>query len=131
MKPNDTVIAPNCFCSGESITSQNVAVGVRRCCEELLLRLGPVRDRMQNAPWVDLIKQAYVMAIDLQVHYYTNILNNFQSYDVYGVALAEVEIDVLTGEHSILRVDMIEDVGRSINPEVDVGQVRDYLLTLI
>ncbi|CAH2233051.1 jg18400 [Pararge aegeria aegeria] len=123
VKPNDTMIAPNCIASGASVTSQNVGIGVRRCCEQLLQRLAPIRNQMNNPVWRDLIKEAYRQQVDLQAHYYTNI-NDSQQYDVYGVTLAEVEIDVLTGEHTILRVDLIEDAGRSVNPEVDLGQIE-------
>ncbi|XP_045773784.1 xanthine dehydrogenase-like [Maniola jurtina] len=123
VKPNDTVIAPNCICSGASVTTQNVGIGVRRCCEELLARLEPIRKQMNNPSWKDLIKEAYKQQIDLQVHNYTT-QNDTQKYNVYGVTLAEVEIDVLTGEHSILRVDLIEDAGRSVNPEIDLGQIE-------
>ncbi|CAH2260610.1 jg18282 [Pararge aegeria aegeria] len=123
VKPNDTMIAPNCIGSAASITTQNVGIGVRRCCEQLLQRLAPIRNQMNNPTWVDLIKEAFRQQVDLQVHYYTN-MNDSQRYDVYGVTLAEVEVDVLTGEHTILRVDLIEDVGRSVNPDIDLGQIE-------
>jgi len=45
-------------------------------------------------------------------------------YAIYGVTIAEVEIDLLTGQHIIRRVDLMEDAGISLNPEIDVGQVE-------
>ena len=122
IKPNDTFVAPNNFASGGSLTTQNVTIGVQRCCEELLRRLEPVRSQMNNPTWRELIKQAFTMNIDLQVHGFVSAAD-FQKYNIFGVTLAEVEIDVLTGESEIIRVDLIEDVGRSVNPELDVGQV--------
>ena len=45
-------------------------------------------------------------------------------YYSHGVALSEVEIDLLTGENTVTRVDILHDVGNSINPALDVGQIE-------
>ncbi len=45
-------------------------------------------------------------------------------YYAYGAAVAEVVVDTLTGEHRILRVDILHDCGDSLNPAVDLGQVE-------
>ncbi|MFA6116152.1 MAG: xanthine dehydrogenase molybdopterin binding subunit [Sphingomonas sp.] len=45
-------------------------------------------------------------------------------YFAYGAALSEVVIDTLTGEHKVLAVDILHDVGRSLNPAIDLGQVE-------
>ncbi|XP_011302981.1 indole-3-acetaldehyde oxidase [Fopius arisanus] len=47
-----------------------------------------------------------------------------RGYPIYAVAVTEVEVDVLTGQHIIRRVDLLEDVGISMNPEIDRGQVE-------
>lgn len=46
------------------------------------------------------------------------------SYCTFGAACTEVELDVLTGEQRVLRSDILFDCGRSINPALDMGQVR-------
>jgi xanthine dehydrogenase large subunit len=45
-------------------------------------------------------------------------------YFAYGAACSEVTIDTLTGEYVFDRADVIEDVGRSLNPAIDIGQVE-------
>lgn len=45
-------------------------------------------------------------------------------YFAYGAAVSEVVIDTFTGEHKVLRADILHDVGRSINPALDLGQIE-------
>jgi xanthine dehydrogenase large subunit len=45
-------------------------------------------------------------------------------YFAYGAAVSEVLVDTLTGEWKLLRADLLHDVGRSLNPAVDIGQVE-------
>ena len=49
-------------------------------------------------------------------------------YCAYGAACSEVAIDTLTGEMRVLRSDLLHDVGASINPAIDVGQVEDVCI---
>ena len=45
-------------------------------------------------------------------------------YFAYGAAVSEVLVDTLTGEWRLLRADLLHDVGRSLNPAIDIGQVE-------
>ena len=45
-------------------------------------------------------------------------------YFCYGAAVSEVVIDTLTGENRLLRVDILHDVGKSLNPAIDMGQIE-------
>ena len=45
-------------------------------------------------------------------------------YFAYGAAVSEVAVDTLTGEYRVTRVDILHDVGRSLNPAVDLGQIE-------
>jgi xanthine dehydrogenase molybdopterin-binding subunit B len=45
-------------------------------------------------------------------------------YYSFGMAVSEVMIDVLTGQHTLLRTDILQDVGESINEGIDIGQVE-------
>ncbi|MBT8076985.1 MAG: xanthine dehydrogenase molybdopterin binding subunit [Gammaproteobacteria bacterium] len=45
-------------------------------------------------------------------------------YYAYGAAVSEVIVDTLTGEHRLLRVDIVHDCGKSLNPAIDLGQIE-------
>ena len=45
-------------------------------------------------------------------------------YYSYSVGASEVEVNILTGEHEILRTDIVYDAGKSLNPKIDVGQIE-------
>jgi xanthine dehydrogenase large subunit len=45
-------------------------------------------------------------------------------YFAYGAAVSEVIVDTLTGEYKVLRTDILHDVGRSLNPAIDIGQIE-------
>jgi xanthine dehydrogenase large subunit len=45
-------------------------------------------------------------------------------YFANGAAVSEVLIDTLTGEYKVLRVDICQDVGESLNPALDIGQIE-------
>ncbi len=45
-------------------------------------------------------------------------------YYAYGAAVSEVVVDTLTGEWKLLRADLLHDVGSSLNPAVDIGQIE-------
>ena len=60
-----------------------------------------------------------------EIHYdQVNHLGRPFFYYAYGAAVSEVAIDTLTGEMQVLRADILHDVGRSINPAIDIGQIE-------
>ncbi|XP_047997895.1 indole-3-acetaldehyde oxidase-like isoform X2 [Leguminivora glycinivorella] len=123
IKANHTHMTPNSLVSGGSLTSINVGIGVQRCCEILLARLAPLKIGLLNPTWDLLVKLAYKASIDLQAHAFVSLFDT-QKYEVHGVTVAEVLVDILTGEWELLRVDLMEDAGMSISPSIDVGQVE-------
>lgn len=127
IKGNNTIIGQNCYATGGSIGSQNVGLGVKRCCEVLLERLEPIRSQMNNPTWKELIVQAYASDVELQAHSYVGTKDTF-NFNIFGVAVAETEIDVLTGEFEVIRVDILQDVGQSVSPEIDIGQVSNRFI---
>ncbi|KAJ2951525.1 hypothetical protein O0L34_g13677 [Tuta absoluta] len=123
IKANNTIIAPNGFISGASLTSQSILAGIQNACEELLQRLEPARKELTNPTWEELVKKAFDMSINLQSQGFIDSSVK-QTEDILGIALVEVEVDILTGEYEILRVDLLQDVGRSVSPQIDIGQVE-------
>ena len=59
---------------------------------------------------------------DIQFDWETQT-GNYYDYFTSGVACSEVEVDMLTGAHHIISTDIIMDVGDSLNPAIDIGQV--------
>jgi xanthine dehydrogenase/oxidase len=101
-------------------------------CAQLNDRLAPFRARLPaDASLKTIAQAAYLERVDLSAHgfYATPDITGFggdrpYNYLTYGAAVAEVELDVLTGDWQALRADIVMDVGQSINPAIDVGQVE-------
>merc|ERR1712156_1387510 len=60
---------------------------------------------------------------DIGYDFQTNSGNAF-NYFTYGVGCSTVEVDCLTGDHHVLRTDIMMDLGESLNPAIDIGQVE-------
>ncbi|AVH99202.1 dehydrogenase [Streptomyces cinereoruber] len=84
--------------------------------------------------WDDLVRTAYFQRVQLSAagFYRTEGLHwdakTFRGspfkYFSYGAAAAEVEVDGFTGAYRIRRVDIVHDVGDSLSPMIDIGQVE-------
>ena len=80
--------------------------------------------------WNYVISQAYKNRVELssQALYRTPGLSDSLDQQFYGftysACCSEVEIDVLTGESNVLRTDMMYDIGQSLNPAIDIGQIE-------
>jgi len=88
--------------------------------------------------FAQLVRAAYVARISLsstgfyrtpKIHWDARTLTGRPFfYFAYGMAVAEVAVDTLTGETRVLRVDVLHDVGKSLNPALDIGQIEGGLL---
>ncbi|PKI73319.1 hypothetical protein CRG98_006257 [Punica granatum] len=111
-----------------STTSEANCQAVKLCCDTLVERLRPLRDslreQMGSVTWEVLIEQAYLQFVSLSASAFYCPESILMRYLNYGAAVSEVEIDVLTGETTILRSDIIYDCGKSLNPAVDLGQIE-------
>ncbi|KAJ1663896.1 hypothetical protein IW140_004251 [Coemansia sp. RSA 1813] len=129
-----TNTAANTSPTAASASSDLNGYAVYNACKELADRLRPYRESMAGEPFKKIAKVAYLDRCNLTCagHYKVpDIGFNWQKnegllyfYFTQGVALAEVELDTLTGAHTTRRVDIIMDVGKSLNKAIDVGQIE-------
>jgi len=121
-----TITSANSEVTGASTTSEMVCRSAVRCCEIIQERIKLIRSKLpSDVSWADLIKKCDEDCVDLTV---SCTLPPPETggvrYNIWGVTVAEVELDLLTGQHIIQQVDLLQDCGISMNPLVDVGQVE-------
>ncbi|TXH90298.1 MAG: xanthine dehydrogenase molybdopterin binding subunit [Rhodoferax sp.] len=95
---------------------------------------GKVHSPKATRSFDEVVSMAYANRIQLwsdgfyrtpKIHYDKTTLSGRPFYYfAYGAACTEVAIDTLTGESRVLKVDILHDVGRSINPGLDIGQIE-------
>ncbi|WOH03729.1 hypothetical protein DCAR_0623129 [Daucus carota subsp. sativus] len=111
-----------------STTSESSCEAVRICCNILIERLSPLKEKLQaqmaSLTWDTLVLQAHRQAVNMSASSYFVPDFGSMQYLNYGAAVSEVEINTLTGETTILRSDIIYDCGQSLNPAVDLGQIE-------
>lgn len=88
----------------------------------------------RSLSFVELVQKAYLGRVSLsttgyyrtpKIHYdRANGRGRPFFYFATGAAVSEVLVDTLTGEYRVLRVDILHDVGSSLNPALDIGQVE-------
>jgi xanthine dehydrogenase large subunit len=93
-----------------------------------------VRIGAEEVPFPDLVKQAWFGRVSLSAtgYYATPKIHYDRAkaagrpfyYFAYGAAVSEVTVDTLTGEYKVTRVDILHDVGSSLNPAIDLGQIE-------
>jgi xanthine dehydrogenase large subunit len=101
---------------------------------DVVFRDNQVVTNGSSTPFPDVVADAYAASVQLWADgfYQTPGLDWDEvvmrghpfKYYCYGASVSEVLIDVLTGESRVLRADLLHDVGRSLNPAVDLGQVE-------
>lgn len=147
---NNTNVIPNCPPTAASTGFDLCGGAVEKACLVLRNRLEDLcRSLEQFTPhsrieewrtkwqekWKEIVFQAWFQRINLSAaelykvpHYKGPTEKNPRGspflYYAYGAAVTEVEIDVLTGEFKILRVDAVSDVNKSPNPAIDIGQLE-------
>jgi xanthine dehydrogenase large subunit len=109
--------------------------GIDQCgAGSVSFRAGQVISPKQTRSWQEAVALAYANRIQLwsdgfyatpKIHYDKHTLTGRPFYYfAYGAACTEVIIDTRTGEIRVLKIDILHDVGRSINPAIDIGQIE-------
>ncbi|XP_059138915.1 uncharacterized protein LOC131927200 [Physella acuta] len=120
-----TVINANSTTTGGSITSELCCMGVIEACNILKQRMAPVKAKMVNPTWQELVSKCYDEMVDLTASFMTAPQDPYASrYNCYSIACVEAELDILTGQYQLRQMDMLYDCGDSINPELDIGQAE-------
>src|SRR6202012_935058 len=106
--------------------------------EDVVFLPNRVRVGNQEIPFPTLTAEAYKARISLsstgfyktpEIHWDRAAgRGNPFYYFGYGAAVSEVTVDTLTGEYRIDRVDILHDVGTSLNPAIDIGQIEGGFL---
>ena len=143
----DTGKVPNTSATAASSGSDLNGMAVQVACEKIKAAiadwLGDPQTRFANGmviakgearPFAEVVSAAYQARVPLSAtgFYKTPDIawdrDKGQGrpfyYFAYGAALTEVVLDTLTGENRILRTDIVHDVGASLNPALDVGQIE-------
>jgi xanthine dehydrogenase large subunit len=149
----DTQKVPNASATAASSGADINGAAINNACDQLRQRLAQVAANKlacsaadvvlaggqasangQSIAWKDLVKQAWLDRVGLSVtgfyktpeigYDFATLTGHAFYYFCYGAAVTEVEIDTLTGEWWCQRVDIVHDVGRSINPAIDIGQIE-------
>ncbi|KAK4037119.1 hypothetical protein OUZ56_029159 [Daphnia magna] len=125
---------PNTSPTAASAGSDLNGMAVLNACQILMDRLVPIRKANPEGTWQQWIQDAYFQRIslsttgfyktpDIGYDFVTNKGTPFR-YFTFGAACSVVEVDCLTGNHRVLRTDIVMDLGESLNPAIDIGQVE-------
>nr|XP_043868146.1 aldehyde oxidase 1-like [Solea senegalensis] len=129
-----TNTVPNSSASAASFTADSNGMAVKNACQTLYQRLVPIRENNPKGSWETWIKEAFSEKISLSATGFyggPDIYMDWEkmegrphAYFVFAACCCEVELDCLTGDYTTVRTDIVVDVGRSLNPSVDIGQIE-------
>ncbi|KAH7350995.1 putative xanthine dehydrogenase [Rhexocercosporidium sp. MPI-PUGE-AT-0058] len=125
----------NTSSTAASASSDLNGYAIFNACAQLNERLAPFREKFgKDAPMSKLASAAYFERVNLSANgfYKTPDIGYTWGpntgmmfyYFTQGVSAAEVEVDTLTGDWTCRRADIKMDIGRSINPSIDYGQIE-------
>jgi xanthine dehydrogenase large subunit len=134
LAPTRTDKVPNTSATAASSGADLNGAAVKNACEQILERLDKVAAEHPELTWEQLVDTAYHERVQLWaagfyrtegLHWDAAAMSGSPfKYFAYGAAAAEVEVDGFTGAYTTRRVDIVHDVGDSLSPLVDLGQIE-------
>jgi xanthine dehydrogenase large subunit len=139
LMPTRTDKVPNTSATAASAGTDLNGAAVADACQQLRSRLDAVAAGLgADVPFEVLCEAAYMQRVPLFAHgFYRTPDIHFDRktgrgkpfhYFAFGAAVSEVEVDRFTGDYHVRRVDILQDVGDSISPVIDRGQVEGGFL---
>jgi len=126
---------PNTSATAASVGSDLNGMAVLDACEKINKRLVPIKEALPSGTWKEWINKAYFDRVSLSatgfyampdIGYDPETNPNARTFNYFtnGVGVSVVEIDCLTGDHQVISTDIVMDIGSSINPAIDIGQIE-------
>lgn len=125
---------PNTSATAASCGSDLNGMAVLDACNKILERLDKYIQLYSDENWDSWVSRAYLDRVSLSATgYYATPEIGYDmdknegkvfNYFTPGAACSMVEIDCLTGDHQVIRTDIVMDLGSSINPAIDIGQIE-------
>lgn len=133
LAPTRTDKVPNTSATAASSGADLNGAAIKNACDQITERLVEV-DAGRGLPWEELVREAYFSRVQLWaagfyktegLHWDSTAMRGRPfKYFSYGVCAAEMEVDGFTGAYRTRRVDIVHDVGDSLSPLVDIGQIE-------
>ncbi len=130
LAPTRTDKVPNTSATAASSGADLNGAAIKNACEQILARIVDV----PGETWEERVHNAYFQRIQLWaagfyktegLHWDVAAMQGEPfKYFAYGVAASEVEVDGFTGAYTLRRVDIVHDVGDSLSPMIDIGQIE-------
>ncbi|XP_059172964.1 xanthine dehydrogenase-like [Physella acuta] len=126
IKKTSSFFNANSHWTAATVTSELICLAVMTCCDMLLERMAPVKAKLVNPTWEEIVEQCFKDMVDLTASYLNHPEDKVENarYNCWSACCTEVELDTITGQYQINQVDFLYDCGISLNPDIDLGQLE-------
>jgi len=127
---SSTVTSPNAPSTGGSMTVDYFGPAIIDACNQILKRIEPFKKEGDSVTQRIMVAAASGAVLNVMGQFefknwgFPHPLSHDFLYYTWNGVVCEAEIDLLTGESKLLSADIVQDMGRSLNPAIDIGQVE-------